>query len=229
MTSVYTASVVGAGMGGQLSIKALTTSDRFRLVAVTDLREAVRREVAVQAPGACTFATHQAMFAECPTDVVCIATWPPSHLEVTRAALELPLKGILVEKPLADNTADGRALVDLIRRRNLPLVVPHGLLVAPHSRQIIDRVQSGQIVSTLAFTGSTSWWRLPAMSQPLSSWLPATQRHAPTATGCKSKRRASPTFRCTAVCVWSCTPVITSKPVNPAQAFSSGWSAQWVR
>jgi predicted dehydrogenase len=145
MSQQYTAAVVGAGMGGKLSIKALMASEHYELVAVTDLREDVRREIEATYPGVRTFADAQAMFAACPTEVVCIATWPPSHLAVARAALELPLKGILVEKPLADTSAGGRTLVDLIRQRNLPMVVPHGLLVAPHSREILERVQTGQI------------------------------------------------------------------------------------
>ena len=33
-----TASVVGGGAGGRLSLKALAASDRYRLVAATDLR-----------------------------------------------------------------------------------------------------------------------------------------------------------------------------------------------
>jgi len=145
MSKSYTAAVVGAGMGGKLSLAALAASDRFELVGVADLREEVRREVEQRYPGAPTFANHADMFNHCRPEVVCVSTWPPSHLEVTLAALELPLAGLLVEKPLADNSAAGRQLLDLIRVRNLPLVVPHGLLVADHSRQIIERVRQGQI------------------------------------------------------------------------------------
>ena len=72
-------------------------------------------------------------------------TSPTSHLEVTSDALDLPLKGILVEKPLADNWADGRQILNLVRAKGLPLAVPHGLLVAEHARQILDRVREGQI------------------------------------------------------------------------------------
>jgi hypothetical protein len=36
----------------------------------------------------------------CASDVVCVSTFPPSHEEVALAALDLRLKGMLVEKPL---------------------------------------------------------------------------------------------------------------------------------
>jgi len=158
MSNIYTAAVVGAGSGGKLSLKGLAASDRFQLKAVTDLREEVRREVETLYPGVRTFATHQEMFAHCPTDVVCVSTWPPSHLAVTRDALQLPLKGILVEKPLADTYADGRTILELIRAKNLPMVVPHGLLVSEHVRQIIELVQGGRIGElTLVEIQCTGW------------------------------------------------------------------------
>lgn len=145
MTKIYRAAVIGAGSGGKLSMKAAAASKRFELVAVADWREEARREAEALYPGIRTFATHQELFAAAPVDVVCVSTWPPTHLAVTQDALALPLRGILVEKPLADNTADGRTLLDLVRAKGLPMVTPHGLLVAEHVRQLMARVQSGEI------------------------------------------------------------------------------------
>lgn len=145
MTKIYTAAVIGAGMGGKLSMKAAAASERFHLVAVADWWAEARQEVETLYPGIRTFATHQELFAAVPVDVVCVSTWPPTHLTVTQDALALPLRGILVEKPLADNTADGRTLLDLVRAKGLPMVTPHGLLVAEHVRQIMARVRGGEI------------------------------------------------------------------------------------
>ncbi len=145
MPAPYRAAVVGAGSGGKLSMEALAASPRFELVAVADWSEAARAAAQALYPGIRTFTEHNEMFAACPTDVVCVSTWPPSHLDVTRDALALPLRGILVEKPLADTFADGRRVLELVRARNLPMAVPHGLLVADHVRAIMARVQGGEI------------------------------------------------------------------------------------
>lgn len=145
MTKLYNAAVIGAGSGGKLSMKAAAASARFNLVAVADWREDARREAEGLYPGLRTFATHQELFAAVPVDVVCVSTWPPTHLAVTQDALALPIQGLLVEKPLADNTADGRTLLDAVRAKGLPLVTPHGLLVAEHVQQIMARVQHGEI------------------------------------------------------------------------------------
>ena len=149
MGRTYTASVVGAGSGGQLSLRALEASDRFQLVAVADIGETACKAAEERHPGIRAFANHRDMFAQCPTDVVCVSTWPPSHLEVTRDALSLPLTGILVEKPVADNAADGCVLLDLLKQKKLPVAVPHGLRVAEHVDRIIARVRNGDIGNLL--------------------------------------------------------------------------------
>ncbi|MBN1674748.1 MAG: Gfo/Idh/MocA family oxidoreductase [Kiritimatiellae bacterium] len=140
-----TASVVGGGMGGRLSLQALARSSRFELVAVTDMRPAVCAELEPLFPGLRTFTDHAAMFAECPTDVVCVSTWPPSHEPVTMAALELPLRGILVEKPLADTAAAGARILAAIRAKALPMAVPHNLLAKRTPLEVIARVRQGAI------------------------------------------------------------------------------------
>ena len=60
----YSASVVGAGTGGELSMSALMASDRFELVAAADLREDVRRRLADRYPGTTTYEDYQEMLDE---------------------------------------------------------------------------------------------------------------------------------------------------------------------
>lgn len=146
MKQKLTASVIGCGMGGRLSMTALAASDRFELVAATDLAPAARTKAEADYPGLRTFADQRAMFAACPTDVVCVSTWAPSHQAVTLEALQLPgLRGILVEKPLGDTAAAGRAILEAVRSRGLPMAVPHGLLVAAHGAEILRLVKAGRI------------------------------------------------------------------------------------
>ncbi|WP_227013653.1 Gfo/Idh/MocA family protein [Paenibacillus psychroresistens] len=140
-----TTSVVGGGQGGRLSMHALSVSEHFELVAIADLRPEVCEQLKLTYPGIATFATHQEMFAECPTDVVCVSTFPPSHEEVTMDALKLPLKGILVEKPLGHTAQSGRRILEAIRSHNIPIAVPHGLLVRKTPIEIIRRVAAGEI------------------------------------------------------------------------------------
>jgi len=141
----YTASVVGGGSGGKLSLSALAASDRYELVAAADLREDVHEQLAALYPGIRLYPTHQQMFAQTPTDVVCVSTWPPSHREVVLDALEIHPQGLLCEKPLGDTAAAGRDILNAIQAANLPVVVPHGLLQTRHGQEILARVHGGEI------------------------------------------------------------------------------------
>jgi predicted dehydrogenase len=145
MRQTYRVAVIGAGSGGMLSIKGATTSPRYVLVAVADMQAEARAAVEVDFPGVQTFVDHQSLLAACAVDVVCVSTWPPSHLQITQDALSHGLKGIVVEKPLADTYANGAGVMAAIRRANIPMVVPHGLLVADHSTAVLDLVAGGAI------------------------------------------------------------------------------------
>lgn len=145
--SRLTATVVGAGAGGTLSIDALIASDRFDLVGVADMSESSRSRIIEKTSGAVpTYASYQEMFEACPSDVVCVSTYAPTHLEITRAALATGnVRGMLVEKPLGESTTAGRRIVNLLKTNNLPLVVPHGLMAQSAALEIIARVKAGAI------------------------------------------------------------------------------------
>lgn len=145
MTDSYSASVVGAGTGGRLSLKALAASERYELVAACDMRAEVCREIEEMYPGIRTFTSHKEMLAECPTEVVCVSTWAPSHREITLDALKLPLKGILVEKPLGDTAEAGAEILEHIKGRNLPMVVPHNMIVDGCGKDIIAKCKHGAV------------------------------------------------------------------------------------
>ena len=158
MSNRLTASVVGGGAGGRLSMTGLDRSDRFRLVAIADINPQVCEALAEQYPGLRTFASHEEMFAACPTDVVCVSTYPPSHEPITMDALQLPLKGILVEKPLGHTYASGRRILAAIKERGLPMAVPHGLLAMKAPLEIISRAQGGEIGQLKLFEIQCTKW-----------------------------------------------------------------------
>jgi len=139
-----TASVVGGGMGGKLSIEALENSHCYDLIAVADLNEDICNELKMKYPNLKTYPSHKDMFKH-PTDVVCVSTYPPSHEEVVMDALALPLKGILVEKPLGHTVDSGQRVLEKVKEKGIPMVVPHGLLAKKTPMEIIKLVQQGSI------------------------------------------------------------------------------------
>jgi len=136
----------------------LRASDRFELVAVADISPQVCEALAQEYEGIRTFTSHEEMFAASPTDVVCVSTWPPSHEQVTLDALQLELRGILVEKPLGHTHASGCRIVEAIRRKGLPMAVPHGLVAMRAPLDIISRVRGGEIGSLRLVEIQCSQW-----------------------------------------------------------------------
>ncbi len=146
MTKTYSMSVIGAGWGGHLSMTGANESDRFELKAVCDLTQEAAAKAKAKYPHIQIFTDINQMFAESPTDVVSVATWPPSHMPLALAAMDqLPLSGIVVEKPLSERYKDGKRLLNAIKAKNLPVAVPHNMLTAPHTLEILDRVWTGEI------------------------------------------------------------------------------------
>jgi predicted dehydrogenase len=140
-----TVSVVGGGAGGRLSLNAAACSEYYELVGLADLRPEVGAELGRKFADLQFFTDFREMFRVCPTDVVCVSTYPPSHEEVALEALKLPLKAILVEKPLGHCVSSGRRILESVKRSNLPMAIPHGLMVKRCPLEIIARTQSGEI------------------------------------------------------------------------------------
>jgi hypothetical protein len=77
-----TVSVVGGGSGGRLSLEAAANSEWYELVALADLRPEVGSKLRLEFPELQFFSDYREMFRVCPTDVVCVSTYPPSHEEI---------------------------------------------------------------------------------------------------------------------------------------------------
>ena len=138
-------SVVGGGTGGRLSLEAVAASEYFKPVALADLRPEIGVELSRKYSEVRMFTDFHEMFRTCPTDVVCVSTYPPSHEVVTLEALKMPLKAILVEKPLGHSVASGRRILEAVKQRNIPMATPHGLMVKRCPLEIIERTQNGEI------------------------------------------------------------------------------------
>lgn len=142
---MLTASVIGCGHGGGLSLDALANSGVYELIAAADPSADARRSVAAGFPGIRQFSDYRDMLAECKPDVVCIATPAPSHAPIAADVLEYGPRGLLLEKPLASDVATAEGLLNRIREAGYPLAVPHGMLVLPAALEVKTRIRGGDI------------------------------------------------------------------------------------
>jgi predicted dehydrogenase len=142
---MLTASIIGCGHGGGLSLDAVSNSSDYELIAAADPSADARKRVADRFPDVRLFADYGEMLAKCRTDVVCIATPAPSHASIACEVLHYKPKGLLLEKPLACDISTAAELLREIRDAACPVIVPHGMLVLPAAQEIKARIRRGDI------------------------------------------------------------------------------------
>ncbi len=140
------AGVVGAGVFGGYHANKYASLDGVQLIGVMDA-DAGRARLAAEKFGVAAFTDLDSFLAE--VDVVTIASPASTHAEVARQALNWG-RHVYVEKPLALEVEDGRALVALARDKGLVLAAGHqeraivraiGLLDAPETPIRLEAVR----------------------------------------------------------------------------------------
>ncbi len=133
--------VVGAGRWGKNHIRSL--HELGKLSAIVERDPGRREEVAALYRQAQVFASVQESLAA-GLDAYVVATPAASHFAVSKFLLEQG-KHVLVEKPLALNSKDAEALVELAEKKGVKLMVGHVLLYHPAIRRIKELLDEGAI------------------------------------------------------------------------------------
>src|SRR5262245_49545910 len=113
--------LVGYGYWGPNLARNFAESDRFELAAISDRRADRLRAAAKRHPGARFTVDPESILRAADVDAVAIATPVSTHYELALRALRAG-KHVLVEKPLALNSEEGRRLVDEADRQDRKLL-----------------------------------------------------------------------------------------------------------
>ena len=143
--------VAGAGMIGLRHIEEIRNSRSAELAAIVDIPPK-----AVDAAAQCgvpLYGTLAEMLAkECPDGVI-VAT--PNRLHVAQG-LECVAAGVpaLIEKPVADNVADGLRLCEAAEAANVRILVGHHRRHSPILHKAVEIVRSGMLGPIVGVIGS---------------------------------------------------------------------------
>jgi predicted dehydrogenase len=135
--------IIGCGYWGPNLIRNFVEIPGSEVVAVSDLREARLAHIKCRFPSVMVTQDYESLF-HMGLDGVVIATPPTSHYLLARECLlhDLP---VMVEKPLALNSADCIDLIRLARLKGLALMVGHTFEYHPAVRTLRRIVQSGEL------------------------------------------------------------------------------------
>lgn len=144
MTSArFKAGLVGAGNISEFHVYALKALPGLvDLVGVTDLDGARAAETADKL-GTKAYSSLDALVAA-GANVIHVLTPPSAHVPVALAALERGCH-VLVEKPIAEDEAEGRKVAELAKKKGLTVSVNHSLLYDPQVKRALDAVRSGKL------------------------------------------------------------------------------------
>ena len=136
--------VVGLGHWGPNLARNVAALSGARLHTLCDLRADRLAQVARQYPGVKTQTDYAAVLADDEVDAVMIATPVHTHFELAAAALRAG-KHVMVEKPLAQTSAQCRKLIALADAHHLTLMVGHVFIYNAAVRKVKEYIQSGEL------------------------------------------------------------------------------------
>ncbi|MFD1938344.1 Gfo/Idh/MocA family protein [Nonomuraea mangrovi] len=159
---VVNLAVVGAGMRGLRYAREAVRIGKGRVVAVAEPDPGRRRSFAAEfgVPEDGTFADWAELAAvDRQADAVVIATQDRMHAEPAVAFARLGYH-ILLEKPMAPEEADARAIVAAVRENKVILAVGHVMRYTPYTRAIRDVVDSGVLgqLASVQHLEPVGWW-----------------------------------------------------------------------
>ncbi len=139
------AAVVGAGYWGPNLVRNLSASPAWDVRWICDLD--VERARLIAGPEIGVSSDIDQALADPRVDAVVVATPASTHDAVTMRAIEAG-KHVLIEKPLADTFAAGKAIVDAANRRGVVLMCDHTFCYTPaveYLRSLVSNRTLGEI------------------------------------------------------------------------------------
>jgi len=141
--------LVGAGRIAVVHVQAVRQQGAAEVVAVCDLNPAAAQAFATKHGIAGAYSDLRRMMEEARPEVVHLLTPPHSHRALVEAIAPFGAH-LYIEKPLASDEADARAIIDAAARAGVELCPGHNRLFDPQYLELLRRVRAGEIGRVVA-------------------------------------------------------------------------------
>lgn len=136
--------IIGYGYWGPNLARCFSETADSRVVAISDLSSSALARATRRHPDARATRDWTDLMADPRIDAVVIATPVRTHFELGMAALRAG-KHVLIEKPIAETTAQAAALVEEAAARNLVLQVDHTFCFTPAVAKLRELATAGTL------------------------------------------------------------------------------------
>ncbi len=133
--------VVGCGNMGASHARAYHRLEGFEIVGLVSRKAESREKLSKSLGSLPTFGDFYTALKTVRPDAVSINTYPDTHADFVRAALEANAH-VFVEKPLALTVREAQSLVDLAKEKNRKMVVGYILRVHPAWSKFVEIAQT---------------------------------------------------------------------------------------
>ncbi len=160
--TIYQAAIIGLGfIGGADQVSgdnvgqkvsnldgthsvALSNHPCVDLVAGSS-RDLGRRERFARRTEARTYSDWRELLAQEELDIVSVATYTPSHAEISIACAEHGVRVIYCEKAIATRLSDAERMLEVCRENGALLVINHNARFSPNCRRLRDLILANQL------------------------------------------------------------------------------------
>ncbi len=144
MSKIYNVVLVGCGRMGGAHLDDIYYRENIRVYGVVDSDEE-RAKLFCRKYGANHWATdYRRMVCQQDVDIVIIATYPSSHLEILRECLRFK-KHVVCEKPIATSYEEGEEFVRLCEQSDSKVLIGHILRHNESYQRVAQMIREGAI------------------------------------------------------------------------------------
>jgi predicted dehydrogenase len=136
--------LIGLGYWGPNLARTLAQIGGAELHTLCDMRAERLTQFSRQYPQAQSTSDYGAVLDNPAIDAIVLATPAHTHFELARAALQAG-KSVMVEKPLAETSAQCRELIALAEANKLTLMAGHVFIYNAAVRKVKEYIQSGEL------------------------------------------------------------------------------------
>lgn len=145
MASSYRVGIIGCGGIAREHARGFLQHPSCTLVAGADIRPEQAAKLAAEFEIPATYTDYRELLAKERPDIVSICTWPGTHAEITLAAAEAGVRGVLCEKPMARSLAEADAMLAACDARGTRLAIGHNRRFVGHNAAARRLIAEGAI------------------------------------------------------------------------------------
>ena len=145
MAEIYRVGVVGCGGMGRSHTRSWSGHPRAEVVALADVDLERAQALAGEHGVPAVFGDYREMLAREQIDILSVPTWQGVRAEVTIAAAEAGVKGVLGEKPIAAAVGEAEDMIAACDRAGTKLAIGHQGRFAPAPNEVRRLVAAGAI------------------------------------------------------------------------------------